>query len=248
MLFKQFGDKNLPAVILLHGGGLSWWSYKEIIERLEKNYLVIAPIIDGHGEDGGETFVSIENSAEKLVSYIDNNFNGKIYALCGLSVGAQIAVEVLSLRRDISEYAVIESALVFPIKGISAFTKLLYNLFYGLIKQKWFAKTQSKSLCVPESMFDMYYKDSLKISKQSLINIAVSNANYALKNTIADTKAKALIIAGQKEMRIIKKSAEKLNGIILESKLFIAPDMKHGELSLKHTDKYINLLEKLFSN
>ena len=29
MKFKEFGDKNKPAIVLLHGGGLSWWSYKK---------------------------------------------------------------------------------------------------------------------------------------------------------------------------------------------------------------------------
>jgi hypothetical protein len=31
-------------------GGLSWWSWKPQIEALQKNYRVITPIIEGHGE------------------------------------------------------------------------------------------------------------------------------------------------------------------------------------------------------
>lgn len=46
MIFKEFGDKNAPAIIFLHGGGLSWWSWEAQIERLQKNYRVITPIID----------------------------------------------------------------------------------------------------------------------------------------------------------------------------------------------------------
>ena len=25
MIFKEFGDKNAPVIVFLHGGGLSWW-------------------------------------------------------------------------------------------------------------------------------------------------------------------------------------------------------------------------------
>ncbi len=242
MLFKEFGSKNLPAIILLHGGGLSWWSLKGIIESLQSKYHIVAPIIDGHGEDGYETFVSIEKSAEKLISYIDNKCGGSVFAIGGLSVGAQIVTEVLSVRREIAEYAIIESALVYPIRGITAMTVPLYNLFYGMIRQRWFSKMQAKTLCVPESMFEKYYKDSLKITKQSLINITLSNENYVLKSTITDTRARVLVIAGEKEIGIMRKSAQRLHEVIDGSELYIAPSMRHGEISLNHPLKYVELI------
>lgn len=66
MIFKEFGDKSKPAIIMLHGGGLSWWSLKPQIEALQKKYYVITPILDGHGEEWHTTFVSIQKSATCL--------------------------------------------------------------------------------------------------------------------------------------------------------------------------------------
>ena len=48
MLFKEFGDVKKPTVILLHGGGLSWWSLQPVIALLEKEYHIVTPIIDGY--------------------------------------------------------------------------------------------------------------------------------------------------------------------------------------------------------
>ena len=70
MLFKAFGNKNMPVIILLHGGGLSWWSWKTQIKVLQKDYCIVTPIIDGHGEDCNTTFVSIKKSADHVVKYI----------------------------------------------------------------------------------------------------------------------------------------------------------------------------------
>lgn len=95
-----------------------------------------------HGEDGEETFISIENSAAKVIEYIDTHCNGRVFAIGGLSIGVQIVTEVLSQRINISNYSVIESALTYPIKGITAMTIPTYKLFYGLIKQRWFSKLQ----------------------------------------------------------------------------------------------------------
>lgn len=245
MLFTQTGDSQNPTIILLHGGGLSDWSWQPVISRLP-DYHVVTPIIDGHGADGGEDFVNIEASARTLLRYIDAQCGGKVYAIGGLSIGAQIAVEVLSQRPNVARYAILESALVYPITGTTALTAPSYGLFYGLITKRWFSKMQAKTLCVPDDLFETYYRDSLRISKQSLINITVSNGTYALKDTISQTTARVLLIVGSKELGIMKKSAHRLHECIGGSELYIAKGMKHGELSLVHTDDYARLLKDLF--
>jgi pimeloyl-ACP methyl ester carboxylesterase len=247
MIIKETENKELPTIILLHGGGLSWWSLKPIIELLKMNYHVVTPIIDGHGEDGNETFVSIENSAHKLIEYIDNQYNGKVFAIGGLSIGAQIVTEVLSLRNNITENVIIESALIYPIKGTASMTIPTYKLFYGLIKKRWFSKLQAKTLCVPDKLFEQYYEDSLKITKESLINITLSNGNYNLKSSISNTKARVLVIVGEKELGIMKKSATKLHKAIADSELYIAPNMGHGGISLLYPDKYVDLIVNFFN-
>lgn len=247
MIFKEIGNKELPTIILLHGGGLSDWSWQNAIKELQSDFHIVTPIIDGHGADGKEEFVSIENSANKLIDYIDNQYNGTVFAIGGLSIGAQIVTEVLSLRDDIAQYAIIESALVYSIKGTTAITAPSYQLFYGLINKRWFSKMQAKTLCVPPDMFETYYQDSLQISKQSLINITISNGNYSLKDSISKTNAKVLIIVGSKEIGIMKKSAYLLHESIKDSDLYIAEGMKHGEISLVHTQKYVKLIKSFFT-
>jgi len=246
MIFKETGRKECPTMIFIHGGGLSDWSVKPVVEEFQKDFHVVKVIIDGHGEAATETFISIADSATKLIHFIDTKCNKKIFAIAGLSIGAQIVTEVLSQRMDITKYAIIESALVYPIKGITNFTVPSYQICYGLIKKRWFSKLQASSLCVPSNMFETYYQDSLKISKQSLINITLSNGMYDLKEEIANTQAKVLIIVGEKELSVMKKSARKLFETIPGSELYVAPGMKHGEISLKCTQMYLDLLKKLF--
>lgn len=247
MKFKDFGNKNLPTVILLHGGGLSWWSLIDIVENLKDVYHVVTPIIDGHGEDGDTMFISIEDSAGKLIQYIDSEYGGEVFALGGLSLGAQIVAEVLSRRQDISKFAVIESALVSPIKGVVALTVPTYKLFYGLVKQKWFSRMQAKTLFVPEDKFQQYFEDSLRISKESLINITISNGGYTLRDTIADTTARVLILVGEKELGMMKKSAQALHKVIPHSEFVMLPNMGHGEISLVHAAEYSARLKALFA-
>jgi pimeloyl-ACP methyl ester carboxylesterase len=248
MIFKEFGNKNKPVIILLHGGGLSWWSLKPQIEALQEDYFIVAPIIDGHGDDWNNTFISIRKSAERVIDYIKDNCNGRVFAICGLSIGAQILVEILSKESDTTENAVIESALVYPMKMATKLTVPLYTLCYGLIKKRWYAKLQSKTLNVPEELFDYYYKDSSRMTKESLINITKSNGDYSIPPSLCNTKAKTLILVGGKELSVMKKSANLLHETIKGSTLKVIEKGSHGEISLIHADRYIDLLQGFFAN
>lgn len=242
MQFKTFGNRKNKTIVLLHGGGLSWWSYQELIEKLQEQFCVLSVIIDGHGDDAKRPFESIEDSATQLLRYIQQEFSGQVHACVGLSLGAQIIVEMLSRDKNWTEFAVVESALVLPVLWVQIAAPWMIRCTFPLIRQKWFAKMQAKALFVPSSQFALYYKDSLKISKISLINIAKSNARYSLKKSIAQTNAKVLIIAGEKEVSGMKKSAQLLHETIPESELFIAPKMKHGEWSMVHFDLFFDQL------
>lgn len=243
MIFKEFGNKNNKAIIFLHGGGLSWWTWEPQIEALKNNYFVVAPIIDGHGEDGDNTFVSIQKSAKNVINYIKENCNRKVFAICGLSLGAQILVEILSKERDITENAVIESALVYPSNKTSVkLTTLMLGWSYSLIKKRWFAKLQAKQLKLPQTLFKNYYNDTIKIRKTTLINFIKSNQEYSMPDTLLNSKAKALIFVGEKELSVMKKSAKLLNDTINGSTLKIIKNGSHGEISLVHPDKYLELV------
>ena len=246
MLFKETGRADKPVIVLLHGGGLSYWSFLRVAERLAGDYRVVTPVIDGHGDDSGEPFVSIEDSAGKLLEYIDRRHGGRVYAIGGLSLGAQIAAEALSQRGGVASYAILESALVIPSPMLAAMSGPVYKMCYGLIKKRWFAKWQARSMFIPDDLFERYFADSQKMTCQSLINMAVSNARYELKDGIERTNAKTLVIVGEKEIGLMRKSAEALHRRIPGSELYVASSMSHGELSLARPEEYVEIVKRLF--
>lgn len=244
MLFQEFGEKGMPVILLLHGGGLSWWTWKKQIDALKEKYHVIAPIIEGHGDDFGTRFIGIEDSAGKIIRYIRDNLGGRVSAICGLSLGAQITVEILSRDETIAEYAVIESALVCPIKNTLRVSLPLFSLFYGLISMKWYSRLQAKAMKLPDEMFPDYFRDSSRITKETLLGMTKSNGYYRMPETLKNTKAKALILVGGKELSVMKKSARLLHETMRDSTLRILKGLNHGEISLSMPERYLEMLNK----
>ena len=67
MEYKEYGAKNNDIIILLHGGGLSWWNYIDEVSLLENEFHIVIPILDGHS--GSDTnFTSIESNAIEIIN------------------------------------------------------------------------------------------------------------------------------------------------------------------------------------
>ena len=246
MQYVEYGAHNSQTVILLHGGGLSWWNYRDVAQLLSDRFHVVLPILDGHA-DSDAPFNSIEDTAAKIISHIDEHLGGKVLAVGGLSLGGQIAVEMLTQRSDICRFALLESVLVKPSKLTHALIKPTFGMSYGLIKQKWFAKMQAAYLGIPQTLFDNYYRDTCKISKEDMIAFLQSNSAYSIKPALRDTQAKVHIVFGSKEQSSIRTSGKLLNRMIPDSTLENLPGYNHGDLSLNHPQAYAQILLTLIS-
>ena len=241
MTVIEFGKQNQNTVLLLHGGGLSWWNYREVAKLLEGNFRVILPVLDGHG-DSGVPFTSIEDNAAGLIAYIDAHFGGQIMAIGGLSLGGQVALEMLSQRPDICQFALIESALVKPSKLTAALIGPTFGMSYGLVKQRWFARMQADYLGIPKTLFEDYFRDTCAITKADMIAFLQANCAYEIKPALAAAAAKVKIVAGAREQWSILDSAKLLCKTIPGSCLEILPGLRHGDLSLNKPEQYAKIL------
>lgn len=241
MVIKEYEKENTNTIMLLHGGGLSWWNYREEAEILSNEFHVVLPILDGHAESDRD-FIDINSNATEIITYIDDNYDGKVMAICGLSLGAQVLIEILSIRADICRYSIIESALIEEMPLVNYLIEPLMNISYWMITKRWFAKLQFQSLKIRQELFEDYYRDSRKISKKSMIAFLKANSKYQVRDDLHKSKAKVLILVGSKEPKKIISSAHKLNRMISRSELKICKGYTHGEISLNHPIEYVDEL------
>lgn len=241
MTVVEYGGENPDVIVLLHGGGLSWWNYREAAKVLSEQYHVVLPVLDGHA-DSDAGFISMEENASRLIAYMDEHFGGQVTAIGGLSLGGQILVEMLSQRPGICRYALIESALVKPMKLTASLLGPAFGMSYGLIKQKWFAKLQAAYLGIPGKLFDDYYRDTCRIRKEDMIAFLEANSVYEIKPMLSDTTAKVKIVAGAREQKNIRDSAKLLQRAIPGSSMEILPGLRHGDLSINHPKQYAQML------
>jgi len=245
--YKEYGKENKKVIVLLHGGGLSWWNYRAAAEKLSSDYHIILPILDGHAKSCCE-FTSIEENAARIIRFIDEQFGGSVLLIGGLSLGGQITLEILSQKKDVCQYALIESALVIPSKFSYAVIKPVFGTCYGLIKHRWFAKLQFKSLRIKQALFEEYFQDTCGISKSNMIAFLEANASYCIKPSIADCSASSYVFVGEKENAAMRKSARKICEALPGSIQRVLPNMHHGGFSINYADSYERTVREIIKD
>ena len=126
--------------------------------------------------------------------------------------------------------------------------KPAFSMSYGLISKKWFSQMQFNSLKIRKDLFSEYYRDTCKIAKEDMIAFMEANSKYEIKDSLQSTKAKVLVVVGNKERPIMKKSASIIHQRIKESKIEILPNYYHGDFSINNPEQYISAINTLITS
>lgn len=251
MKFHEFGDKNLPPILLIHGGGSSWWNYLRQARILSEEYRIILPTLNGHGEEYQLDYVSTEDSALEILDYIKANYGGKLFAIGGVSLGGQIAMELLSLDSEIAEKAIIDGSLCIPQPRLAKISIFLVSLFGKLMFNKFSCKLQLSmmnklypQLAYPDEIKNYYMEDMQRAPIKTLVIIYKTYmGHYKLNSRISKSKAQVLYIYGEKELKCVKESARLFQQMHPNTILYEAKGYNHGYLSAYLPQEWIDLVE-----
>lgn len=214
-------------MIFLHGGGVSSWMWQEQVEIFKDTYECFAPDLIGHGTRAKEQIFSMNESAQEVISWIKENANGRQVILIGFSLGAQIAVDVLSREPDIVDIAVINSALVMPLPWLHFMVRPLLPLTYPLLKKDWFIQLQAEKMGLSQHVLHHYAAESKHLQKKTLLTMFQENLHYKLPDTFQQAKARILVTVGEKEKGIMKRSAKKITNSHPKAAGVIIPAIGH---------------------
>lgn len=223
--YDVVGKKKGKVLIFITGAGVSSWMWK-YQEEYFRHFKCIFLDLPGHGQNSNLDFTTIEDVADMVKKIIIEESKDNQAVLIGHSIGAQIIMYMIKTNSEFIEKAVIVSGLNFKMTGINWMLKPMVASTMSLIKWRSFAKAQAKELSLPEDMFEKYYKDSLKISKVTLLNILSENMNFEFLST--KNEVEVLILVGENEKKIMKRSAAKTLGLMKTSKAYIIRNASHG--------------------
>lgn len=242
MHFQEYGDKDAPLMIFLHGGGVSSWMWDKQVQYFTDYRCVTIDLPEQGLNDQHEEF-SIEYSAHKIIELIELIKNNKSITVIGFSLGAQVLVQMLSMKPNLIDYAIINSALVRPNRFGKNLISPLIKLAFPLVKHRAFSKLQAKTLFISNEYFEKYYNESRQMKRDTLVRILKENMSFEIPNDFNKASGKILVTVGEKEKTVMKKSAIDLAEANPNCTGVVIPRMGHG-MPLADPESFNQMIEE----
>lgn len=200
--FDEYGDRHNPTILLLHGA-TAVDTFTQQYQALH-NYHLVVPHLYGAGES-----VTVPYEPNKLIKEIIaliQSLNKPQIIVMGHSIGAQLAVMLVSKHPELFSRAVFLSAWVIPNeKSIRMYCKTA-PLTVKLLRYKWIVNMQAK--------YWNYTKKQAQYMADYAQKLTVENYQAFFKQTLNikdfpqfyDVKIPMLAICGQRESKDIKNS------------------------------------------
>lgn len=242
MYYLESGNRNASRMIVfLHGGGVSSWMWDRQKSYFSEDYCLF-PDLPGHGLSELSDVFSITRTANELNRFIQHHAEGREIVVVGFSLGAQVLVEMISQEPDLIHHAMINSALVRPMRRFKPFIASIVRWSYPLIKNRAFSRMQSKTLYISEEDFEKYYAEATQMKMSTLISVLEENMTYSIPAGFRDAQTNLLITVGAKEKRMMRQSARDLKSSSAKVSAVSFNEIGHGA-SMASPDLFNQLLE-----
>ena len=251
MIFHEFGTEGKPIIVLIHGCFQPWQSLLPISKHFFDDYMVLIPALNGHTSEIESKFISIEQEAAEIESYIIKNYGQGIHALCGLSMGGAIAYTILKNKRLKIDNLILDGAPL--ISSGKLMTKIMVNN-YIKIAQKSKAKDKKTldNFCknfMPEKYLNDYLSFIEKTDEESIRNMLISVNENRFSSDLSLKSTKLLYLHGTKSNEILaKKSGKLIAKYYPDAYVVCLKGMGHCECAIYEPDDWAEIVKDFIEN
>ena len=204
------GDQSSPTIVFLHGGGGGGWMWRSQVEALKGTYHILAPDLPEHRRSADIKPFTIAGSVAQIVELIRTQAHGGKAHVVGLSEGGQITVALLGTAPELVDHAVISSALVREMPGMSWFGfgtwKAMYRSIEPLNKYEWWMRLNMRSNGIPVEFLPEMRETYKSLTADAFAHVIVENQKFRLPAGLERVKAPTLVVGGSKEYKIMHQS------------------------------------------
>ncbi len=229
LYIKETHPENKETILFVHGHNMAGWVWEEQVKAFN-DYHCLVPDLPEHGKSSDVEPFTIEGAADKIIDLVESKAHDGKAHLVGMSIGAQIILQILSKAPEVVKHTLISGALVNSTSPTGNFQKLLDYLLKVYIPVKndnLSIGSYIRSYNIPRGFIRKFKESTYVISEDSSDRIIRENLLFEKPKGLEKAHAPVLVMSGEKDYRIIKESADYLLQIIPNSKGAVAMKVGH---------------------
>ena len=184
MYAQEYGARTNPALVLLHGGGLSGKSWKPVVDRL-KDFYCIVPDLPEQGESRSIPF-TLDGSADLVAELIRSLAPAGKAHVAGLSLGGAVTLTLLRRCPQVVETALVSGTAA----KIGKFLGWVSLSSLGMIRntpKERLAEASLKQFGIPGEYRDLVFQDLVDTSSEEFMRTtikAIMEMELPLENSV----------------------------------------------------------------
>ena len=216
------GDPNAPAILFLHGGGVSGRQWQPQMAALTEFHR-LAPDLPEQGRSAAETPFTVDHTLALLGELIRERVPAGRVHLVGISLGGALALTLLARSPEVVTSALVSGCAVNISPLLASITRASGGL-NKLLPPTWLAEQALKQFGVPQAYRDLVYDDVVQTATAAFNRRTVD----VLVEAHAPEQAERLLVAvGARETPAAKSAARGFVRDIRGAQGVMVPDGQH---------------------
>ena len=233
--FTESGPPTAPTIHLLHAGGVGGWMWQEHVAALRMDYHCLVPDLPEHGQSEDAGPFSILEAARGVAELIHARAHDGRAHLAGLSLGGQVGTDLLGLTPQLVDRAVFSGVLArqpgAPRLSAALTAALLrpsLALYAPFKNHPALIRANMRGLDVPAAYFEQFAAETRRASTAALHRVFASNLAFELPPGLTRRQNPTLILVGEKEPRMMRRSARALSGAMFGGTALMVKGAAHN--------------------
>lgn len=201
------GSSTAPAIVFLHGGGLSSKEWTPQIEQLSSDYYCIAPDLAEQGRSISISPFTLEASAADVAAIIRERVPNKKAHIVGLSLGGAVTITLLRTAPEVVQTAFVTGTAA-GLGNLLGQIAIASAALYRFIPTKTLVNASLKQFKIPEK-YRPLVQDDLAATSTSAFTRRTIEALMGMTLPTA-SPVPLLVAVGEKETAAARQAARTL--------------------------------------
>jgi pimeloyl-ACP methyl ester carboxylesterase len=222
--FAVAGDPAHPAIVFLHGLGVSSWMWAEQVQQLSDRFACVTVDLPGNGTSHQVPWRSMADSAAAVADVIAATPAGRAHVV-GLSLGGYVAVTLIAQHPALVDNAVVSGITSEPLVPAWRF-RLLMRAGEAVVRQPRLARAYGAAVGVPRDGRDAMADDARVLTAATTRRIYDEIVPFGLPPDLGAQATRILAVAADHDARSIRSGLEAFR--TAGATVAVAPDAHHA--------------------
>ena len=224
LYLHEKGSSQNPAIVFLHGGGLSGRMWAPQMEAFSREYYCLAPDLPEQGRSAQIKPFELESSSAAVAELIRARCLDQQAYIVGLSLGGALALTLLRSAPELC-LKVLVSGTSGRLSSILGAVSIASARLYRYMNSESLVKASVKQFGIPKE-YQADFREDLLIgaSEEFTVNFTRALMNFVMPQNV---ETPLLVAVGGKETFVAKKAARGLVKEIPGSQGVLVPKVGH---------------------